>query len=201
MASKTSICNKALKKIGIARLLNVDTDGSKQASECRSAYDDVLLELLRLHNWNFAINRATLNKDNTAPVYGFANRFILPTIPKLIKLIEVENNPEFALEGNFLLTDESSINIKFIGKQIDVNKYDSLFINLFASRLATEIAYTLTADKKLSEKMMEETQYYLSLARSKDMQEDQRVPIMGSRYNSARLTTFSSQFAKFEPLI
>jgi hypothetical protein len=65
MVSKTSICNKALRKLGSKPVMNVDTDTSRQATLCKSAYDDILDEVLREHNWNFAVTRQALNKDGS----------------------------------------------------------------------------------------------------------------------------------------
>lgn len=174
--------------------MNVDTDSSKQATRCKAAYDDVLEEVLRMHNWNFAIFRQSLNKDASgAPIYGFANRFILPTIPKLIRLISVENDINYKLENNFLITDENNVNIKYIGKETDPNKYDPLFVNALAARLAAEVAFSLTGDSSggnLSLRMQEEYINILNITKDRDYQEDSKKPIFTSSFNQARLSTF-----------
>jgi len=110
--SKTSICNKALRKLGAKALINIDTDTSPEATLCKASYDTVLLEVLRMHNWNFAIFRQSLNLDASGtPVFQYTNRFILPTIPIFIKLLSVENDIDFKLENNFLVTNEPTVNI------------------------------------------------------------------------------------------
>ena len=43
MASKTSICNKALRRLGVSQtILNVDTDNTTQSSIFKSSYDDYI---------------------------------------------------------------------------------------------------------------------------------------------------------------
>ena len=189
MTTVTSICNKALIKLGITKkILNVETDDSPEANACSMVYDDILKEVLRVHNWNFAIFRQSLNKDNTTPVFGFTNRFILPTSPTFLRLLEIENNPVFRLENGYILSDENSINIRFIGKETNPNKYDSIFINLFACRIALEIGHSLTSDNGLIARIKQEYIELLSLASEKDNLEDNDIAETASSYNNSRIT-------------
>lgn len=191
MTSKTFICNRALLKVGANAILNVDTDDSKEASSCRAVYDGLLEEVLRIHDWSFATFRQKLNKDTSAfatPAYGYSYRYILPTVPKFIKLVEIENEPDFRLENNFIITNESNVNIKFVGKEIDPNKYDPLFIHVLATRIALEICTPLTKDDAKQTKLKQELEYSISLAKDKDIQEGKKAPITNSLYNNARTT-------------
>lgn len=190
--SKTSICNKALRKLGANPLMNVDTDNTKPATLCKASYDDVLQEVLRMHNWNFAVFRQSLVLDASgSPIYEFSNRFILPTIPIFIRLLSVENNIEFRLENNFLLTNESAVNIRFIGKETDPNKYDSLFIECFAARLAYEIGYSVTSDETRIARTKQDLVESLSLARERDNLEDNDVAETSDSFSSSRTTNFN----------
>jgi len=190
--SKTSICNKALRKLGANPLMNVDTDNTKPATLCKASYDDVLQEVLRMHNWNFAVFRQSLVLDTSgSPIYEFSNRFILPTIPIFIRLLSVENNIEFRLENNFLLTNESAVNIRFIGKETDPNKYDSLFIECFAARLAYEIGYSITSDETRIARTKQDLVESLSLARERDNLEDNDVAETSDSFSSSRITNFN----------
>jgi hypothetical protein len=189
--SKTSICNKALRKLGASKLINVDTDTSREATECKASYDDVLLEVLRIHNWNFAIFRQSLVLDNISPIFEFSNRFLLPTIPIFVRLIAVENNPIFRIENRYLLTNESSINIKFIGKETDPNKYDPLFIDVLASRLAYEIGYQITSDETRIARVKQDYIESLSLARERDNQEDNDIADTSNIFSDSRVTNFN----------
>lgn len=196
MTSKISICNKALRKIGIPSVINIDTDGSKQASVCKSVYDDILLEVLREHNWNFAIFRQTLNQDVNAPEYEYNYKYVLPTTPPLVKLIEVYDCREYKMENGYLLSNEPTIAIKYVGKEVDPNKYDSLFIDVFATKIASEISYILTGDKALGKSLLEEYVFKLSNAKDKDFQEDNAHPLEGSNYNNARRSYLSNDIAQ-----
>jgi len=189
--SKTSICNKALRKLGANPLMNVDTDNTTPATLCKASYDDVLQEVLRMHNWNFAVFRQSLVLDASgSPIYEFSNRFILPTIPIFIRLLSVKDNIEFKLENKYLLTNESAVSIRFIGKETDPNRYDPLFINALSSRLAYEIGYSLTSDEGRIARVKQDYIESLSLARERDNLEDDDYAETSDSYSLAR-TSFN----------
>lgn len=196
MTSKTSICNKALRKIGESSVINIDTDTSTPASNCKAVYDDLLLEVLREHNWNFAIFRQQLNQDNSTPAFGFTYRYVLPTVPQVVKIIEVYNNPEYKIENGYLLSNEATIKIRYVGKETNPNKYDALFIDLFATRIAAEICHLITGDKSLMQALQQEYIFKLSNAKDKDFQEDNMTPLNENGYNDARLTFFNTNISQ-----
>ena len=61
MPSATDICNRALSRVGEARITSL-TDDSKQARACSSAYAHIRDEVFRAHPWNSVITRAKLAK-------------------------------------------------------------------------------------------------------------------------------------------
>jgi hypothetical protein len=190
MASKTSICNKALRRLGENPIIDINTDTSRPAALCKSSYDEILEEVLREHNWNFAIVRQELVQDaSNEPLYEFAYAYVLPTTPKFISLVDIENNPDFKLEGNRILTDVTSLNIRYVSRVDDPNKYDSLFINAFSLRLAYEIALSLTGDSRsggLTRVLQEEYILALSKARDLDFQEENKTPLFESEFINSR---------------
>lgn len=196
MTSKTSICNKTLRKIGVSTVINIDTDTSPQATACKAVYDDLLLEVLREHEWNFAIFRKELAQDVTTPAYEYSYRFVLPTFPIIVKLLDVYNNTNYKIENGYLLTNETTAKIKYVGKETDPNKYDSLFVEAFSLRIAQEVCFELTGDKGLSSSMFELYNVALQNAKDKNYQEDNLTPITGSKYNDARETYFSNDISR-----
>lgn len=200
MVSKTSICNKALIKLGVDPVINIDTDTSPQATRCKATYDDSLEEVLRVHNWNFAIFRQSLNQDTSiTPAYGYTKAFVLPTVPKLIRIIEEKNNIDYKIENNLLLTNESSVSIRFVGRETDPNKYDSLFVEILALRIAVEIGFKLTGNASLIQLLEQKYQLELSNARSRDFQEDNQKPLRVSSFNQSRLVSYD-QIETFAPV-
>ncbi len=197
--SKTSICNKALRKLGAKALMNVDTDNTRESNLCKQSYDTTLQEVLRMHNWNFAIFRQSLVLDaSNSPIYEYSNRFILPTIPIFIRLLTVQSDSlldnniiNFRLENNFILTNEASINIKFIGKETNPNKYDALFIDCLASKIAYEIGYSISSDETRLARIKQDFIESLSLARERDNLEDNDRAETSDSFSGSRMTNFN----------
>jgi len=188
MVSKTEICNKALIKLGANTIKDINTDQSKQATLCNAVYDACLSEVLREHTWNFAVTRRSLNKDASgSPVYGFENRFILPTNPALLRLISTENDIAYRLEGGYLVTDEETVKIKYIAKITEPNAYDPTFIDALSLRIGYEIAFALTNQTNLVDSLKKEYLYVLSNARAYNNEDDKETPIEVSNWTNARI--------------
>jgi hypothetical protein len=204
MVSKTSICNKALRKVGESPIMDIDTDTSDAANLCKQSYDEVLEEVLREHNWNFAIERQALVQEaDNVPLYEFSYSYVLPTKPKFLKLISIENEPDYRIEKNRILTNAENLNIRYVSKVTDPNKYDTMFVNALATRLASEIAFRLTGDSRgqnLTQKLQQEYIFILSRARDIDFQEDNKKAAFQSKFNNSRLVSFERDAANFTPI-
>ena len=72
MPSKTDLCNLALIKIGKARVIDIDTDESQQATDLRLVYDFALAEIMAEADWSFAVFRQSLNKITETPLYQWS---------------------------------------------------------------------------------------------------------------------------------
>ena len=165
--SKVEIANLALMHVGDNVIISF-SDGTAAANTINTVYETVRDAVLRDHTWNFAIKQATPSLDATAPIYGFNNRFDMPT--DLLRLIEIENNPKYKIEGRFILTDSNPINIKYVYKNETVTEYDSMFVQALAVRLAATIAERLTQSSTLAEELMGLYRLHLKDAKSVDAQ-------------------------------
>ena len=165
--SKVEIANLALMHVG-DNVITSFSDGTAAANTINTVYETVRDSVLRDHTWNFAIKQATPSLDATAPIYGFNNRFDMPT--DLLRLIEIENNPKYKIEGRFILTDSNPINIKYVYKNETVTEYDSMFVQALAVRLAATIAERLTQSSTLAEELMGLYRLHLKDAKSVDAQ-------------------------------
>ena len=144
------------------------SDGTAAANTINTVYETIRDAVLRDHIWNFAVKQGTPSLDITAPVYGFTHRFDMPT--DLIRLVEIENNPKYKIEGRFILTDSNPINIKYIYKNEIVTEYDSMFVQALAVRIAATIAERLTQSSTLAEELMGLYRLHLKDAKSVDAQ-------------------------------
>ena len=132
MATEVSICSNALRRLGDDPITSL-TDDTERARLCNSFYTDTRDAVLRLHPWNFAITRASLAKLATAPGYGFANKFSLPTNPYCLRVLGMEYEDyifkveNVATHGIVLLTDEATANIIYNSEKWPIDS-DKSFI-------------------------------------------------------------------------
>lgn len=147
MASEVDICNRALQKLGAKRITSL-TDDSVNARACNSAYEIVRDAELRSHPWNFAIARAELAADATAPAWGRANAYQLPSdFLRLMPDYPEDNSlsKDWVIEKNKILSDDTDpIYIRYIYRVEDTSLFDALFIDALATKIALELCEELT---------------------------------------------------------
>jgi hypothetical protein len=158
-ASETTICNQALGKLGARRVIDLDEE-SNEARACRLHYAETRDEVLRHHRWNFAIHRETLSQLATPPVFGWAFQYQLPE--DCLRLFElngwdVARRPGFwEIEGRVLLTNEGEAQVRYISRVTDCNKFDALFIEALALKLASKIARPINGSAEMSGEFLTE---------------------------------------------
>lgn len=158
-ASETTICNQALGKLGVPRIIDLDEE-STAARACRLHYAETRDEVLRHHRWNFAIRRTELVKLDTNPEFGWAYQYELPT--DCLRLFEVNGwdvarrSGFWEIESRMLLTNASPAKVRYIARIEDANKFDSLFVEALALRLAGKISMPITGSSDMAEKYLNE---------------------------------------------
>lgn len=147
MASVIEIANRALQRLGATRLVSL-TENSRTARSVNAVYESARDAELRAHPWNFAVRRAQLAEDVTAPVFGPAHSYTLPA--DFLKLLPPDagwhyNDLDWKIEGRSVLTDEvAPLNIRYIARITDANTMDALFREALAMRMAKEMCEELT---------------------------------------------------------
>lgn len=156
MASQTEIVNRALTKLGAARVTNIN-DGAKSARAMSAIYDTVRKAELRKHNWSFALTRTALPALADAPAWGYAKQFQLPTdflrmtqvndvflVPAMAEYVTGDNSA-YAIEGQMILTDFGApLKIRYVRDITDPGLFDALFVEVFAAKLAYEACEEIT---------------------------------------------------------
>lgn len=168
MASETSICNRALQRLGAKRIVSL-TEGSVNSKACLAAYAARRDALLRKHRWNFAIDRATLAADAVAPAWGRANAFELPPtslmpIPPYPE--QNLNDRDWVVEGKKILTNEQApLYVRFIKQVTDPNEMDPIFREVLSADLAVELCEELTQSNTKKDRLEEDLKRELADAR------------------------------------
>lgn len=168
-SSKTDICSAALSLLGDDPIADI-TDGTSRANLCKTLYDMARDAVLRLHPWNFAIKRAQLAPEVEKPLSGYANKFVMPS--ELLRLLSIDGVTDFKVEGRRILSDESSINIRYVYSNENIAEYDALFVMALAAQLAALLAYPITKSNTTKEEMENIFKGYLQSAKAVDAQEE-----------------------------
>jgi hypothetical protein len=185
MPSAVDICNRALSRVGEARITSL-ADDSKQARACSSAYALVRDEVLRAHPWNSAITRASLPKLSSSPSFGYDNEYQLPS--DCLRVVEVYDSVKpWVVEGRKLLSDEGSpISVRYVRREEDCNQWDSLLASAVAARLAVELCEELTQSNTKRELAYHEYEDIMATARKADGQEQSPMPFAEDAWITAR---------------
>lgn len=169
--SKTQIANRALYKVGEARVSNVDTDDSIAAEVISDVWDSVRDSLVAQYPWNFAIARASIAVDATAPAWGYNKRYTLPS--DFLSLLEIKNTPDYKIESGYILTDEGSpLKIRYIKKVTTVGDFDTLFAEALACELAVQISERLTQSNTKKQILAAERDQVIKMAFASDAIQD-----------------------------
>ena len=192
--SETLICNMALAALGAKRLNDVETDKSTEAIQCRTHYVQTRDALLRSHWWRFASARDTLSEDATPPDFEWDNQFILPKDFMRFKSFFDDNGTPnntivfpFAIEGQRLLTNENTVEIRYVKKVEDPTEFDPLFIEALVAHLAVKMVMPLTQERLLRRELIETLREVMSRVRLVDKQET-NTENKRPTWNDARLT-------------
>lgn len=151
MASKVSIANRALTKLGEDRILLL-SDDTKPARTMNSMFDDVRDAEIRRHRWKFAVKRGALMALAEAPAWGYAAQYPLPA--DYLGLVQVgeryvragdKSVAPWSVEGRSILTNLAApLRIRYMASIDDPSLFDPLFIEVLACKLALEACETLT---------------------------------------------------------
>lgn len=158
-SSETEIANSALAKIGEGSITELGQN-TAAARLVNRQYPLVRDALIRSYRWNFAIKRVTLAPEAEKPDTGFTNKFMFP--PDALRIIGIFDENELQqnytasriphkIEGRFILADDEVLPIFYLARITDVSQFDASFAEAFAWKLAVDLSYPLTTNRKVRE--------------------------------------------------
>jgi hypothetical protein len=182
MASVVEICNSALNQLGASTILSL-TENSKNGRLCNARYETVKDSVLRAHPWNAAIKRQALAADTATPAWGFAKQYTLPS--DCLRVLTIQNyQSNYKIEGRKILTNDDNVKLVYVARITDPNEMDVLLRETISAALASDIAYAVTANATLQQRMAEKYQLKLSEARHADASEGYNTdPSLGEADN------------------
>lgn len=159
MASKVQICNMALSRLGASTITSL-TDNTSEAKLCNTFFDDLADRVMIQGSWTSTVQRASLARTTNTPSFGFTYEFQLPVDPKCLKVLNIyEDAPgsvDYRIEGDKLLSDSSTVKIRYIAQLTDTEDYDPLLTEAVEVLLASYLALPLAGDKGLADRLKRE---------------------------------------------
>ena len=182
MASVVEICNSALNQLGASTILSL-TENSKNGRLCNSRYETVKDSVLRAHPWNSAIKRQALAADTATPAWGFTKQYTLPS--DCLRVLTIQNyESNYKIEGRKILTNDDNVKLIYVARITDPNEMDVLLRETISAALASDLAYAITANATLQQRMADKYQDKLSEARHADASEGYNTdPTLGETDN------------------
>lgn len=199
MASDVDICNRALTKLGEARITSL-TDNLEPARVLNSLFEIVRDAELRSRVWRFAISRASLAALVATPDWGFDYQYQMPS--DCLRILQVgeyypgvsltdyrnTDEAEWRIEGRKILTNlEAPLKIRYVASISDTGQWDAAFVEAFACRLAVESAEALTQSTSKRELAWEEYKQAIKMAVRANAIESAPEPLPDSEWVVARL--------------
>lgn len=172
--SEVEICNMALASIGRGAQITAMDEASQAARACRLKYPYARDATLRAYDWNFAAKRAELAANATAPAFEFTNAFDLPADCLIVREVFEGNAEKWVVESGQILTDMGApIFIKYTERVTSVARFDPLFVDTLAARIAADIAVQLSESVSKGQSLWQVYLAKLTEARRRDSQEGQ----------------------------
>jgi hypothetical protein len=199
MASKVEIANRALTKVGEARILSM-SDDVEAARVVDSLWDIVRDAELRIRKWKFSIARASLAALGTTPEWGFDYEYQQPS--DCLRVLQVgefypgvslsdyrnADESEWKVEGRKILTNEAApLSIRYISRVEDTGTWDAAFTEAFACRLGAEVVERLTQSNTKRELAWSEYKQAVAMAVRADAIESAPEPLPDTEWLMARL--------------
>ena len=175
----TEIANIALTNLGEATVSDVTTDNNERARLINSRFDDIRDTVFRSHPWNVTVRRTVLSAVEATPNWGYKYSFPFPTnvgadgnAENCIRVLGLQDHTTpYRIEGKSILTDASTINVKWQARGLDMTTLDSILRSVIGLRIAWELAEPLTGKTSLKDEMYKKYAVSLQEARSLDAQE------------------------------
>lgn len=171
--SKVQLWNRALQKVGARRIATEDED-SKEVETCSACYDSLRRDELRGNAWKFAIKRVQLAASGNAPAWGRERFFALPgdylkDVPQDPKFMETPADWLFETDSNGvtgIATDDAApLDFRYVYDCTEVGRFDPLFFEALAARMAAEIVYDLKQSTGGKQDLLTEYEVLMGRAR------------------------------------
>lgn len=157
--STTDIANMALDYLDEVYLNDFNTDTGSVARWMQRNFWPTAWSLMRKHPFNFAIARASLTADATAPAFGWSYSYTMPSdclrvLPVTADGTEDGTPVTHKIEGQSILTDAAApLYIRYIKRIDNTGLFDNQFCDVLAAILAQKAAHFISGKQSYAQLM------------------------------------------------
>jgi hypothetical protein len=195
-ATDVSICSNALLQLGglpFSSFTEADptTSNLAQVRAAANLWPSVRAAVLRSHSWNCATKRVVLSPDTTPPVFGWDNRFLMPS--DWLKTLQVgefeDSRVTYRTEGRVFLCNDDAFYLVYVFDNLIAATYDAALVLALEKAMCAALAYPVTKSTSLRDSLLQELQALLAQARAADGQDDPPETLgdfrlLGSRFGA-----------------
>lgn len=195
MVSKIDICNLALAHLGQEGISSL-TQEDEGARRIHLFYEPVKAEVLRTHNWAFALVREplVLLEDPSAPAYPYLYQYPADGLFVRKVFAGAEGRKPYPFKEVYrrrinqraVQTPAPQAVAEYTRDVQDATQFDPAFVKAFALALAADLALTLTGDEALCRLMLGRYSQCLEEARRSNMSEGFEIPPADSAFVGVR---------------
>lgn len=178
MTDQVTIINRALIRVAKDRINSID-ENTQEAIIANEIWDSCREEVLEEGPWSFAVGRANLALTGNTPTFEYTYEFQLPSdCLRVLELPEVEGDLEYEVEGNKLLTNVSTLKIKYIKNITNTGLFSPSFVKAMYLKLASELATAFRRNETLANKLMQEYENAVDIGLAKDAKQNMKERII-----------------------
>jgi hypothetical protein len=185
--SVIDICNAALLAIGEERITSLE-QGGKVANACALLWDRVRNFVQSIYPWPECLARQTLVASSTAPNHGWNLAYVLPS--DCLGIVEMNEHvalqADFAIEGEYLLTNWETVNVLYIRALTDTTKWSPELQESVRLYLAMELVMPTSARTDIYDRMAAQFQETIAKAKASLAKERKPSPIFVTPWVTVR---------------
>lgn len=196
--TRTSVVNAALRILGVSQINLQTSESSPVNAMASAAFPGVLRFVLAEHWWSFAMRYAELAKLPTNPIFKYLYSYQIPT--DCVRIFDIRDSCRFDAAsichehvGGEIYANASPCYARYTSSDCESLAHDQ-FIEALVTRLAVEIAPSVSSGGISTKELEQRYLYKIELARCFDCNTQQQpdIPLgSGSNFIARRFTVGS----------
>jgi hypothetical protein len=157
--SQVAICQLAQAKVGHTNFITDLGEASKDAILLNVLYEPLRQSILRQYLWRFARKRAILAPITDTVPFDGGNYFQMPS--DCLRAVGTGDSyaqgyGRWIVEGNRIIADTDTLELIYVGDIRDTALFDPIFTEVFAIKLADNLAVPLAQSQSLKDQLYKE---------------------------------------------